>query len=54
MLWYSRAWDNERLFLICYTSNVILNNESGKVMSLTCWDAEELLEELIGGVDDDG
>jgi hypothetical protein len=23
-------------------------------MALTCWDAEELLEELVGGVDDDG
>jgi hypothetical protein len=28
--------------------------ESVKVMALTGWDAEELLEELVGGVDDDG
>jgi hypothetical protein len=39
-----------------YTSTVrsFLNNESGKVIALTGWDAEELLEELVGGVDDDG
>jgi hypothetical protein len=35
-------------------SNVIFKNDNGKVMTLTCWDAEELLEELVGGVDDDG
>ncbi len=37
-----------------YKSNVIFKKESVKVMALTGWDAEELLEELVGGVDDDG